>query len=247
MLNVYIYDGSFEGLLTSIFDSWTDKNFNDIRTEKENSEVSLVENIILVQTDTEKANRISKWVNNKIGIESLRKIYRVFLTERSDRGRIIFKYLKLASKAGYRTDDNLTHPDVLNIDNADRLFSRETMRLKGFLRFEVLDNDILYAQISPEFNQLEMIIPFFADRYLGNPLIIHDTKRDIAAIFDGNHYIITEANSNLPYTSTNGEMNYKEMWKSYLVSLTINERINLKLQQKFIPLKVRKNMTEFQN
>lgn len=247
MLNVYIYDGTFEGLLSAVFEAWKDKDFSDIRTESENTDMSLIENMVNVTTDTLKSDRITKWIKSKIGFESLKKIYRVYLTERSDRGRIIFRYLKIASAAGSVIDDLLTHPDIMNINSADRLFSRETMRLHGFLRFEVLANDVLYAEISPEYNQLEIISPFFADRFLGNPWIIHDTKRDIAAIFDGEHFILTEAGNNLPRSETKSERNYKEMWKGYLSALTIKERMNLKLQQQFIPYKIRMNMTEFQN
>lgn len=245
MLNIYIYDGTFEGLLSSVFDAWNDKDIYSIRTTNENKEVNLLENLITIETREEKADRIIKWVNNKAGYEVLRKLYRVYLTENPDRGIFIFRYLKLIQKFGKNTENNLAHKDVINVNKLSSLHTSETRRLYGFVRFDVLSNDILFAQIEPEYNQLEIVAPFFADRYYGNPWIIHDTKRKTAAIFDGRQYIITESDNNMPTQTTQSDRAFKEMWVDYLGALTIKERLNLELQQKFVPLKIRKYLTEF--
>ena len=81
MLNIYIYDGSYHGLLTSCFDAWKDKDIYSIRTKEENKDVNLLEKVVYIETDNEKAERIIKWVGKEACYEVQRKLYRVFLTE----------------------------------------------------------------------------------------------------------------------------------------------------------------------
>ncbi len=245
MLNIYIYDGTYHGLLTCCFDAWKDKDIYSIRSKEENKSVNLLENVVYVETDNENAERIIKWVGKEAGYEVQRKLYRVFLTEHPDRGMYILRYLKLLDKLGRNVENHLYDDDVRNINKLSRMHASETHRLYGFVRFEVAGNNILYARIEPDFNQLEVIAPYFADRYNGHLWIIHDLARNMAAIFNGSEYIITEYHGNMLDNESRTEISFQKMWIEYLNALTIKERLNLDLQKQKVPLKTRKHLTEF--
>ena len=96
---IYLYDGSFEGFLTVIFDCWNNKALSGIYTEKKH-QPKFTDTITSITTDEAKAFRVQTWVLNAFGEKILTKIYRVFLTEEEDVEIYIFRYLKLLFKKG---------------------------------------------------------------------------------------------------------------------------------------------------
>ena len=77
--HVYLYDGSFEGLLTAVFEAWGDKNFKDICAHA-NLRPGFLDSNIYVETDDAKAERISRWIRTKVSESVGNSIYAVSYT-----------------------------------------------------------------------------------------------------------------------------------------------------------------------
>jgi probable DNA metabolism protein len=111
----------------------------------------------------------------------------------------------------------------------------------GFVRFEELEDGVLYAKIEGKFNILPFLGKHFTKRLSGCNFIIHDTKRELAYLNGKIHQV---ADFKIP-TLSKDEAKFQKLWKIFFNKVAISERKNLKLQQNFVPLLYRKYMTEF--
>jgi probable DNA metabolism protein len=74
--------------------------------------------------------------------------------------------------------------------------------------------------------------------------LFYDTVRQIAFIKDKDNTSIQNiVNVQLEYSQN--EQQFQKLWQTFFDSVTIKERKNLKLQRQMVPLKYRKDMTEF--
>ncbi len=93
--------------------------------------------------------------------------------------RLIVRGLSMTD--GHRAVHCLQDPSVSLVMKLRQKAWHEAHRMMGFLRFEELENQVLYAQIEPAYDVLSLIAPHFADRFLRENWIIHDKKRAQAA------------------------------------------------------------------
>lgn len=241
---VYLYDGSFEGLLTAVFMAWNDRAFKDIRVH-ENLRPGFFDRNIYVETDIEKAERVSRWIQTKISEAVGNDIYEYFTAEAPEREKIIYFYLRACNRYGPTVNDYLTDPAVLNYVNAQKPIGRERQRMLGFVRFRELGGEVLFSEISTDFNQLMYLGAFFFDRMTGIPWMIYDSARHKAAVSNGKQWTLVEYIVAESIKEKCEGDDFDVLWKNYLQALTIDERKNRRLQVQMLPLKYRKNMTEF--
>ncbi|WP_333638374.1 hypothetical protein [Tissierella praeacuta] len=77
----YIYDGSFDGLLTGVYEAYYRReNIDDIVPEDSMEENFLVQKVF-ISTDGEKSKKVYEAIENKISEEALRKVFYAYLSE----------------------------------------------------------------------------------------------------------------------------------------------------------------------
>ncbi len=241
---IYLYDGTFEGVLTAIFDAWNDKLMADICSADKYC-IRLIDVTYGVQVDEKKAERIRAWIIREFGYGTLLKVYRALLTESEGCELKVFQYLKYVSKAGRRGCRNLSNSCVDAVNKLEIAFCNETHKMYGFLRFKELSSGILFAEIGTKYNQLEPLIVFFHDRLPGEKIIIHDQKRNLSAVCDGRLWYITSLLDITKLNADEGQEDFEVLWRQYLQALSIKERENYKLQRQMMPIRYRGYMTEF--
>jgi len=239
----YLYDGTFEGLLTCMYYHYKKENASGIY-ELSSYQQSIVYNFEIVQTDSEKAEIVSDAINKKISKEAYIYIFYCYLSNIKSKENIILEFLIFAFKYGRKTMNFFTHDKVLPIKEAYLKVSKEVHKFLGILRFSDIGG-ILYAKFSPDNDLILLLIDHFADRYKFEKFIIHDEKRKKAVIYvDGAWEVKDVGNLNI-IEYTNNEKNIQNLWKQYFTDLAIKERTNINLQFQFVPTRYRKNMTEF--
>ena len=241
---VYIHDGSFDGLLTSIYEAF----YSDIKPEEIVSQEEFIENFlaekIYIKTDIEKAKSVYHAIEEKISYQSLKKVFYTYLSEIPGIGIMILKYLQLAFKIGKEVDLNLANEDVLNIDKIFRRVGKERHRITGILRFKKIKEDILYAQIEPDHNVVALLAPHFVDRLASENFIIHDTKREIGVFYNKEEWIVKSIEKPDPFLVKDKEEIYEDLWRVYFDSISIKSKINPKLQKINMPMRYWKHLTE---
>lgn len=242
---IYITDGTFEGILTAVFEAYKNKEEPQSIVTKQYFQTLLGSEIREIKTNQEEYDRVYNSIIEKMSYEVLELIYKAWLSEHRDVGIAIYRYIKIGLKIGRRVISYLQNPDVQMINDLSLRVSKEVHLFVGILRFNKLKNGIYYAQIEPDNNIVMLIAGHFADRLSDQPWIIHDVKRNLSALFDMNQVIFSSDNISIP-ADYKDDKEFEILWKRYFKAIAIESRINPRLQRSFMPRRYWKNLTEKQ-
>lgn len=240
----YIYDGSFDGLLTAIYEAYYRKEVPERILFAEDYQENFLDEKIYIHTDTEKARRVYESIRSKISKRALENIFYTYLSELEDTGIWIYQYLKLGWKMGGGIDDNIADDRVLKIHETRLSIDRERHLMLGLVRFGCLEGNIYYAPIEPKFNIVGLIAPHFVNRLSDQSWIIHDVKRGIGAVYNGEDWIIRDIDINNELRFDKDEFDYQKLWKEYFKTIAIKNRINPKLQKRNMPMRYWRYLVE---
>ncbi|QOR74295.1 TIGR03915 family putative DNA repair protein [Cruoricaptor ignavus] len=248
-----IYDGSFEGLLTAIFEVHEYK-FRDLEIVAEAfPDENLFAEKHQVFTDVAKAKRIEAFVEKYSGSEGVRNLLRVFLSENENRERLIFFSVNYLIQEKVDIFSNYANEQIVEISNIVKSVGRETHRMKAFVRFRKLADDSYFAHIEPDFNVLPLIINHFKNRYSDQRWMIYDLRRNYGIYYDLNNveffFPTSEMRERLLKPSEflhEEEFAFENLWRNYFRSTNIRERKNPKLHLQHLPKRYWKYLTEKQ-
>ena len=232
---VYVYDGSYYGLFTAIFDAVYSRRVPADIVSQDRLQLTFNTRFIEVDTDTDKAKRVLKAAREKLGKDAATRIYRAFLSSGENREIAIYHYLMLGFKLGSKANNYLTDRFVFAVSALSQNVSRETDKTMGFMRFSVMESGVQYCRFSPENNILPLMLSHFAARFSGIPLVIHDTKRRLLGIYDTKQRYIISAEGFTPPEKSSDEENFESLWKLFYDTVGIKERKNIKLMKQMMP------------
>lgn len=243
----YLYDGTFEGLLTCIYAHYYQEKASGIYSEK-NYQANLLHGFVPIKTEEEKATRVYDAIAQKISAYDLGRIYKAFLSCAEAKEIKILQYVRLGFKEGPRISSLHGNPIVFAVQEAEQKVGIEVHRLYGLIRFSVMKTptgqEILYCPLEPDNDVLELLAPHFTDRFAHDPFIIHDQTRKKALIAAEKQWYISDfTQEDVPDISPEEE-NYRTLWKKYFETIAIKERINPKCQKRCMPVRYWKNLTE---
>jgi len=244
-MKIFIYDDTFEGLLTAIYDGFYSKEIpTSIYGKNQSNTPLLLGEIIEITTENHKYKKVKNGIITKIDFYALRKIYMVYLSNHEDKALIIFKYLKVAFKLGHDVHSFLNIDIIRLVEDINRRVSIECHRFEGFIRFNYIDEKFLYSSIEPDNDILELLYDHFKNRFSKEYFIIHDIFREKALIYNGISYEIIEMDKTTYEKLKSHDDEYTNLWKAYFKSTTIEERKNLKLQCRMMPKRYWKHILE---
>jgi len=239
----YLYDGTFEGVLTCIHHHYyTDKAAGIF--EKTSYQANLLTGYVEIETDVEKATVVYEAIQKKISSYDLRRIYRVFLSNDPEKEMKILRYVVLGFKLGGGISMLHGNPVVFDVQFLEKKVYVEKERMLQFVRFSVTADGVLYSEIEPDNDVLELLHTHFCDRFKNSPFVIHDTKRHKALVAYQKNWYITDFNEEAVPETDIDEINYRKLWKKYFEKIAIKERINPECQKRFMPQRYWKHLTE---
>lgn len=242
-----------EGIFTAVYDGWSygAKGFQvEISTVLDGS-MELFCTSVDIATDMEKAEKVRRTVEDKLGHLVYEAVCYAAVSTHPKRGTAIFYVLRQAlahRRCDRRVMENLADPYVDLVWKLRIKVWHELHRFLGFVRFREIAGEVLFSEITPDNDILVMLAPHFSDRFPNENWIILDKKRD-KAIFHprGGQCVLRQGIAlELKGVELTEAEDYEKLWRTFCESITIWERRNPKLQGQFLPLKFRKNMTEFQ-
>lgn len=242
---IYLYDGSFDGVLTAIFDSYLHHELPISIERTENSQFALDCTYRHINTDSQKSTRVSDKIIACAGYTQYKHIYYTFLSELPLSEINIFDYIKMCLKYGAKADKHLTVPCVDFVLNAAQRTGHEAHKYTGFLRFSELEGGIYYSEIEPVYNIIPIISHHFIKRYSNMPFLINDTKRHLCLIYNGKDCIIHETTGIPQLKYSSNEAQYRKLWKQFYDTIEIKERHNERCRMTLMPKRYWKYMTEF--
>ncbi|MGI6049905.1 MAG: TIGR03915 family putative DNA repair protein [Acetivibrionales bacterium] len=243
---IYVTDGSFEGILTAVFEAYVNKEEPESIVSKEFFQMQLGSEVREIKTDSERSHRVNNAIKSKVSQDALEIIYRAWLSEHNDVGVAIYKYIKLGLQIGSRVVSFLQNPDILMVNDLSQKVFQEYHLFLGILRFKKLKNGIYYSKIEPDNNIIMLLTVHFAERMADQPWIIHDARRNISALYNTEEVVYTMQKEIRISEDICEDSVFETLWKNYFQSIAIESRKNLRLQRSFMPRRYWKNLPEKQ-
>lgn len=241
----YLYDGTFEGLLTCVYHHYYSEKASGIFPAEE-YQSTMLGGFREVETEEDKAVRVYEAIEQKISLYDLQRIYKVFRSSAEQKECRILNYIRLGFVKGPRISLLHGNPIVFPVQQAEQKVNNEVHRMKGLLRFSAVGEGVLYSGIEPDHDILEFLSDHFCDRFKNDPIIIHDLKRGKALFgYGGRWYISDFTEKDIPAFSEE-ERQYRRLWKQYFETIAIKERKNPGCQRNQMPVRYWKHLTEFQ-
>src|ERR1700750_2414506 len=140
-----IYDGSFEGMLTAVFEIY-DRKLDHTKLQKGqwlNS--AWYEDVIHIVTDKTKATRVLNGLNDKLTADGLQRIYMAHISEIENAEQTLIGYIRYAFDSGQNIEKDYSNPHVLKLSEIIQKVRRERHRMEAFIRFQKLTDGTFYA------------------------------------------------------------------------------------------------------
>lgn len=246
MITVLIYDGSWLGLLTTVFEIY-ERRLKQVSVRPTDSfQSDAFGESIHVYADELKAKRVLEGLKKKFQRKTLENIYAAFLSEVPNIENIIVAFIRLIFSEP-QAEQAYGNSIVLKISQTAKAVYREQHRMKAFVRFELTTDGIYFAKVSPDFNVLPLIKSHFQNRYADQKWLIYDLKRKYGLYYNLEtvEEVGLELNPLYPKnTFCEAEEGYQSLWKQYFQTATIAERKNTKLHLRHVPRRYWKYLTE---
>ena len=239
-MTYYITDGSEQCFYTAVFIAYNNKEC--LITSARDVQLGLGFEVVDVETDEEKANRVRAKLN-AVDRGAEEDISLLLKSNNALKESVAFEYIKLIVSHGGAVRSMLANPTVIEMTEIRTRVYGEVHKLKGFLRFMENTDGVLYAPYSPDNDITEMLAQHFAARFGGKRFVIHDIKRKIAALYDGNEIIMTRADDAEVYLSEY-ESYFEGLWKQYYNSVNIASRPHEKQMRGYMPVRYWKFLPE---
>ena len=238
----YRYDGTTEGLF-SAFDHILRHESDPQSIELKPRQQELFDEGTDIATRPQRAETVMRRFSSAYP-ESARQLMYCIFSEKEGMETALLHYLHMVSLYGSRIEAYLTHPAVHDVHFLARKVSREVHRMKGLLRFAMLEDGSYLAKMEPDFNIIQPLSRFFTQRLRNQQWFIYDVKRSLVSYWQGRRLEFGTLESFRAPELSDEEKDVQKLWKAFFRNVAIPERKNPGLQRSFMPMKYWKYLVE---
>ncbi len=258
---VFICENSIDGIFTGVYDAWASRygHANISLTVCPPDNCTLFDQYITVSTDYEKSEKVARTLRKRLGEETYTELCQAASAleehckqkKEMDKANAIYHtvVLALSLKDGSKVLNYLGEPCVNRVFQLSRSTFNEAHHLLGFLRFQELENGLLFARVHPKNHVLPFLGEHFADRLPQENFMIYDASHSQAALHPkGKGFFLTDTsslNEEMLSRFSPEELEYQKLWCGFFHSIAIEARINPKLQNQNILKRFQKDVIEF--
>ena len=240
---IYYYDGSFEGFLCCVFESYANKEVLTAIYCDEDAMPTLFASRS-IRTERAHADRVLRKIIrlSPYAAELLQKGFLTCLPEKEVLlYRLVVKLLKDGPSFLHNMSDETLHPVFIAV----RHLHGEAHLLKGFVRFSELSG-VLGSEIEPKNRVLPLLRSHFCARYRDEAFFIYDRTHKEALFYAAGRAVICPLDSFQMAPPDESEAHYRLLWKRFYDTVAIKERLNPKCRMTNMPKRYWNTMTEFQ-
>lgn len=250
---VYVYDGTFDGFLTVVFQVYESKRDPQQIVSNALRQINLFSNRCEVFTDDQKSQRVWAGLHKKISPIACKMLAVVFMSGVPSIEMLLFRYIQKAFESVISIENNFGDPVVMDISRLFKKVSRETERVRMFVRFQKMVDGTYFASFDPLYNVLPLAVSHFEKRFADQAWIIYDVGRKYGFYYDLKEVAEVRFEQSLIHPSTGkldssalaiDEKIFSQLWKQYFDNMAIKERINPVLHKKLLPKRYWKFLTE---
>ena len=242
-MTTYVYDGTLDGLLCVIFESFFRKQPPARIVRAPLGQEALFGPVVDVETERGQAQRVERGLRRAAPAGTLEKLEHALLSDHPGVEMTIWRFARALFDPPETDDAEAWLGPMLDIDRLDKRLRAEVHRMHAFVRFEELENGLFAARIAPDFDVLPLVAPHFEARYPAQRWLLADVRRGYGLLHEiGGVLRRVEV---LPAgDETEEEVEFQRLWRGYFEATTIAERRNLKLHLRHVPRRYWRYLTE---
>lgn len=229
----YVYDGSFEGLLTAVFESFESREL-PCSIVAEDEFVPTLFACKTVDTDPQKADRVRRGLKN-VSADVWNAVRLGYLTYVEDRGTLINDFVHMVMHYGAGVMRMLADDTVSRLTKAVRALKQESHKYTGFVRFSISEDNILTSIIEPKNFVLPLLAPHFCDRYPNESFLIYDKTHSQALVWHNRQKMIIPLDGFEQPQAGDEELYFCALWKHFYDTVAIEARYNPRCRMNFMP------------
>lgn len=241
---IYRYDGSFEGFLCCVFDSYVNKEYPSQFQDEAHVQPSLFP-ARWVGTDLRHAQRVLVSLK-KIDPYARELVVKGFLTCAPERERMLYRFIHALYKVGKPLLRQLSDDAVLPLLKAVRHLDGEVHLLKGFVRFSDFEG-ALVGEIRPKNRVLPLLRYHFCDRMYNEKFLLYDRTHREGLVHQPGRWAIVPLEDYKMAAPSEQEAQYRRLWKRFYDTVEIKERHNPRKRMSDMPKRYWETLTEFQD
>lgn len=242
----FIYDGTLEGLLCAVFETYQRKVVpSDIATENE-LQLRLAQKPLVIPTSPAIASRVRRGIMRTCGGSTYDAVRIASLSDEPNKGAIICTFVRYAMAERGNVLGQLAHPCVEPLVRLHRFVMNERHYLMQFLRFREMQGGVWFATCNPKANVVPILMDWFAARFNTQPFIIFDETHNLAGVSKQGAWTLVESDTLTLPKETADETLMADAWKRFYDAVAIHDRYNPELRRSFMPKRFWKNITEMQ-
>ena len=240
---IYRYDGSFQGFLCCVFESYVHREPPMGFQGPEDLEPTLFP-VRWVEADSAHARRIAESIRRRSAWAG-ELTEKGFLTCAPDREMMLFRFIAALYSEGPSLLRRLSDAAVLPLLQAVRHLEGEAHLLKGFVRFSDLGGTLV-GEIAPKNRVLPLLRPHFCARFYNERLLLYDRTHREALFYENGKWAILPLDHFEMARPDAREAQFRRLWKRFYDTVAIRERYNPRCRRTQMPMRYWGTMTEFQ-
>lgn len=241
---IYRYDGSFEGFLCCVFDSYVNKEYPACFQDEGSVSPSFFP-ARWVGTDRRHAQRVLVSLE-KIDPYAKELVVKGFLTCAPEKEKMLYQFIRALYRIGKPLLRRLSNEAVWPLLKAVRHLDGEIHLLKGFVRFSDFEGT-LAGEIKPKNRVLPLLRYHFCDRMYNEKFLLYDRTHQEALVYQPSQWVILPLEEFQMAAPSAQEAQYRKLWKRFYDTIEIKERHNPRQRMTNMPKRYWDTMTEFQD
>ena len=243
---IYLYDGSFDGFLCCVFESYATHEIPDDIIPDHLFVQEVLWGTRQIETDGGHAERVLHKLNDILGKNGLRLIRCAFLYGLPGKEKALLRFIRFSLVHGKAALNMLGRKETAAVYDMEKAVLNEAHLLKGFLRFSDYHGALL-GTIQPKHYVLPLLKRHFAERYPEEYFIIFDQSHKMALLYRPYTSRIILVDSFEPPSETScPERQFRRLWQEYYDAIAIKQRKNPRCRMTHMPRRFWACMTEFQ-
>lgn len=236
---LYIFNGTKEGFLTTLAKSFQD---DDAVVSSKRVQLFIEGGQVCVETDFPLAKRIENRLLS-FDRDCMCDLDILLRNGEEDNEQVAYRYFKKLATVKVPIGKRLADPDVFHAVEYMKKVRFEIHRFHGFIRFMETASGALYAPFSPDNDICDLLLPHFRARLPQFAFVLHDVKRQKAAVYDGKlSFVAPLAQADVLLSAD--EVAWQTLWKDYYAAVNIPSRERFEQMRGYMPKRYWKFLTE---
>lgn len=239
----YLYDGSFDGLLCCVHESYYAHELPALIFSPETYAYTLYPTKS-IETDPEKAGRVWRSVGAKISPMAQELALHGYYSCLEGKELVILKFLRLGYRVGAAACSMFGNETVHALQGGVLHLKNELQRMLQFLRFEERGGS-LAAIVEPKNFLLPLMQPHFCSRYPEEHFLIYDATHGAALFYQPYEWKIAPVEHFELAPADERELRYQQLWQGFYDAISIESRYNPRCRMNHMPKRFWNRMVEF--